>query len=355
MTAPRIAIIGCGHIARKHIFSLLELGEAVEVSAICDSNGERLEAFANEICRPVYPNVKLFTSIDAMLAADDAGLVVIATGSDSHCALARKALRKGRHVLVEKPLALSLADARMATEEAEKRGLVLAVSFQARYLQQMAALRTAVREGLFGQMAHGIVSMRWNRSEAYYSDRPWRDDWKRGGGLFMNQCIHYIDLLQWIMGPVVSVYAQAAVVGQEVNVENTGAVVLRFQSGAIGLVEASTAVRPASAGTSISLFGSKGSAVIGGARLDEIKQWLFETEPGKEILLPEAASDISHVPLYRDLLNAISAGGGDLTVAAGTTLHSHEIVLAVYQSVASGKAVHLPIADFDMVRMAWME
>ncbi|MHA7964777.1 Gfo/Idh/MocA family protein [Paenibacillus sp. CAU 1782] len=354
MQTLRVALIGCGNIAKKHVDALLQLGAAFQVTAICDSSSARMEEFAAEVCRPHYPNVKLFTSWEEMLAGDDAELIVIATGSDSHGRFALQGLRAGRHVLAEKPLSLSLKEAKEAAAEAKNRGLVLAVSFQARYLPQFRALKAAVEEGRLGMLAHGIVSMRWNRSESYYGDRPWRDDWSRGGGLFMNQCIHYIDLLQWLMGPVVSVHAEASVIGQRLHVENTGAALLRFASGAIGLIEASTVIHPPAAGTSISLYGHEGAVCLGGARLEKIQQWSFADDEGRGPVLPETASEISHVPLYRDLATAIAGCGGPLT-AAETTLHSLEIVLAVYESIASGKTVLLPIDDFDMVKMAWME
>lgn len=354
MNTLRVALIGCGNIAKKHVASLVQLGAGFQVTAICDSSSARMEDFAAEVCRSHYPNVKLFTSCEEMLEGDDAELIVIATGSDSHGGLALQSLRAGRHVLTEKPLSLSLKEAKVASAEARSRGLILAVSFQARYLSQFIALKAAVEEGRLGMLAHGVVSMRWNRSESYYDDRPWRDDWSRGGGLFMNQCIHYIDLLQWLIGPVVSVHADASAIGQRLHVENTGAALLRFANGAIGLIEASTVVHPPAAGTSISLYGNKGAACIGGARLEEIQQWSFAGDDGREAKLPDTDSEISHVPLYRDLAKAI-AGGGDPLTAADTTLHSLEIVLAVYQSIASGKTVLLPIDDFDMVKMAWME
>jgi predicted dehydrogenase len=354
MDTLRVALVGCGNIAKKHVAALVQLGKAFQVTAVCDSSSSRMEAFAEEACRSHYPNVKLFTSLDDMLEGDDAELIVIATGSDSHGQLALRSLRAGRHVLAEKPLSLSLKEAKEAAAEARSRGLKLAVSLQARYLPQLNALKTAVEEGRLGLLAHGIVSMRWNRSEPYYRERPWRDDWSSGGGLFMNQCIHYIDLLQWLMGPVVSVHAEASAIGQRLHVENTGAALLRFASGAIGMIEASTVVYPPAAATSISLFGHKGAASVGGGRLENIQQWSFAGDDGQEAPLPETASEISHVPLYRDLAKAIAEGGEPLT-AADTTLHSLEIVLAVYQSIASGKTVCLPIDDFDMVKMAWKE
>ncbi|MCR2804339.1 Gfo/Idh/MocA family protein [Paenibacillus soyae] len=352
MEAVRAAIIGCGKIAEKHVNALAELGGEAVLAALFDLDEERLERFADR-CKPRFPEVQTYGSIDALLNQSDAELIVIATSSDSHAELAMKALRAGKHVLVEKPLALSMKEARDAAEEAERRGLVLAVSFQARYMPQMRAMKEAVEQGRFGSIGHGVVTMRWSRGLPYYKESPWRESWEKGGGLFMNQCIHYIDLLQWMLGPVRSVYAQAAVVGQEIGVENTGAVVLRFQSGAIGLIEATTLAYPSSLGTSIALFGEKGSAAMEGAMLNELKLWQFE-DGADGAWPPPRIEGISHAPLYRDLAGAIRSGAIPLVTAADS-LSALEIVLAIYRSISSGKAVELPLGHFEMSKMAWME
>lgn len=351
MEPVRAAIIGCGKIAEKHITALAELeGEAVLV-ALFDLHEERLKRFADS-CKPYYPDVRPYGSMDELLEKSNAELIVIATSSDSHAGLAMKALRAGKHVLVEKPLALSMKEARDAVDEAAKRGLVLAVSFQARYMPQTRAIKDAVEQGRFGTIGHGVVSMRWSRALPYYKESPWREMWPKGGGLFMNQCIHYIDLLQWMLGPVRTVYAQAAVVGQEIGVENTGAVVLRFDSGAIGLIEATTNAYPSSLGTSIALFGERGSAALGGALLNELKLWEFMEDDGA--VPPPRMDGISHAPLFRDLAGAIRSGGAPLAGAADT-LSALEIVLAIYRSIASGEVVTLPLGQFEMSKMAWME
>jgi predicted dehydrogenase len=166
----------------------------------------------------------------------------------------------------------------------------------------------------------------------------------------MNQCIHYIDLLQWLMGPVRSVYAQAGTFGQHIAVENAGAAILRFQSGAIGVIEASTGIYPRSAGTSISLFGDKGSAIIEGDGLNDVKLWRFEDEV-QSGEMSTVADVISHTPLYEDLITCIRTGEAPL-VSVDSTLDSLEIVFAIYQSAASGKAVQLPLQRFDMRQLA---
>lgn len=351
MNQIRVAIIGCGSIAKKHISALLELGTKVIVQALCDIDERRLERFSNEICRAHYPDVELYTSLDLLLEKDHSDLIVITSSSDSHARLALKALQSGRHVLVEKPLALAIEEAKEVVESAKRAGRILAVSFQARYLPQMKLIKEAVEEGRFGQLGHGVVSMRLNRNPDYFKESPWRETWAQGGGLFINQCIHYIDLLQWFMGPVDTVYARAGTFGQQLGVENTGAVVMQFHSGAIGIVEASTAIYPCSLGTSISLFGGSGSVSIEGERLNEVKHWRFDQETEGEHFTPHQAGSLSYQPLYLDLIHAIGTGEAPL-VAGDSTLRALEIVLAVYQSIAIGKVVQLPLQGFDLGKMA---
>lgn len=343
MKVWRIAIIGCGGIAEKHVASIAELGGEAELAAVCDLQQEKVRRFADDIARPAFPAVATYTSVNDVLKQDDVDLVVIATSSDSHGRLAIASLEAGKHVLVEKPLAMSLEEAVAIADEAGRRKLVAAVCFQARYLTLMEEMKSAEQSGKFGKLSHGVVSLRWKRDLSYYRSSPWRESRGLGGGLFMNQCIHYIDLLLWLMGPVQSVYAQAGTYGDPIQVENAGAVVLRFRSGAIGLIEASTSIAPQSLGTSISLFGAKGSAVIEGANLDQRKVWAFQGEEGLRTNEADRSDrGISHTPLYREVLAGIR-DRKQPSVSAEQTLHALEVVLAIYSSLKAGDVVQLPL------------
>ncbi|MDQ8735759.1 Gfo/Idh/MocA family oxidoreductase [Paenibacillus sp. LHD-38] len=350
MQPVRIALIGCGYIAQKHVRSLLEIGEEVELVALCDIDKQQLERFAKDVCKPHYPNIRLHTTIEECLSRDDIDLIAITTSSHTHAAISIAALQAGKHVLVEKPLALSIQDARLAEAEAKQRGLILAVSLQTRYLSQMQAIKKATDEGRFGRLIHGVVSMRWNRNMDYYHASPWRESWAKGGGLFMNQCIHYIDLLQWLMGPVVSVYGEADTFAQPLHVENMGVAVLKFANGATGNVEASACVYPKSLLTSLSLFGERGSVSLEGVRLNELKQWNFENDQIEDESVLERTDEISHTPLYKDMIQAITTGTSPL-VSVETSIDSLEVILAIYKSIKEGVPVHLPLDHFDMKNM----
>lgn len=354
METIRIAIIGCGAIAEKHVAAIAELGSEAAIVALCDISFERLHAFANKGGEARFPGAALFGDVEQMLARKDIDLVVVATSSGSHGSLALQALRSGKHVLVEKPLALSLSEAKQAIAEAKNRGLLLAVSFQVRYMPRIAELKQAVEAGRFGELAHGTVTMRWNRNMAYYEAGSWREDWSKGGGLFMNQCIHYVDLLMWLMGPVRSVYALGKVNGQSIGVENVGAALLQFESGAIGVIEASANVYPKSVGTSVSLFGSLGSATVEGSALENKAVWLFEKD-GDASSAASKTWQHTHSPLYLNIIESLRDGKETL-VSGESTFGALETVLAIYQSMESGRVVVLPVQeDYDMESMAWRD
>lgn len=349
MKPIRIALIGCGKVAEKHVQAINELGSAAELVALCDIDRNRMEDLLKKINRPNQEGLALHTNSDSCLKRQDIDLVVITTSADLHIPLSLAALDAGKHVLVEKPLALSINDARHAVQAAKRNGRVLAVGLQTRYLSQIQAMKKAVDEGRFGKMMHGVISVRWNRNADYYKSSPWRNSWAMGGGTLMNQCIHHIDLLQWMMGPVASVYGEACVFEQSMQVEQVGFILLKFASGAIGVVESSSCIYPKNLLTSISLFGERGSVTLEGERLNQFKHWLFaEGGPVDQTILK--TDEISHTPLYNDLIHAIRSGSSPL-VSAETSLHSLEIVLAAYKSIFEGKPVQLPIDEFTTQSM----
>lgn len=339
----RLALVGCGKIAEQHLRAITELNADVQIRALCDINKNNILRLVSNFRLIKLPERLFFTNYDELLRNDEIDCVIIATNSDTHSSLALKALQSGKHVLVEKPLSLSISEARLVVDEAEKRGKILAVALQVRYLPQIQAIKRAVDDGKFGKLVHGVVTVRWNRSREYYTNSFWRGSWEKDGGALMNQCIHYIDLLQWLMGEIRSVYGEATTRVQPIEAEDVGIAVLKFNNGAIGLVEGSTCVYPNSIQTSLSLFGEKGSVVIEGERLNRIGHWIFEDQHLLES--PPKIGAISHTPLYKDLVSAIRDKTTPL-VSGRSALLSLETVLAIYKSVQAGSPVVLPIENF---------
>lgn len=346
MKPIRFALIGCGKIAEQHVRSLHELGREVELAALCDIDKQRMDHFLKKISFSPGSKISAYTDSDRLLERPDIDVAVITTSTDSHIPLVHKALQSGKHVLVEKPLALSTGEARAAAAEARRRGLILAVALQTRYLPQVQAIKQAVEAGRFGKLIHGVVSVRWHRSNEYYRSTPWRGTWDKDGGVLMNQCIHYIDLLQWMLGPVVSVYGKSGTFLHSIETEDMGVALIRFANGAIGVIECSTCVFPSNIETSISLFGEKGSVCLGGERLNRFIHWIFEDHKPEDDQVIQSIDTISHTPLYRDIINAVRSGASPLTSADSAAV-SLEIVLAIYKSIRDGCPVKLPIGQFS--------
>jgi len=346
----RIALIGCGNIAKKHLTAIYELGPAVELVALCDMEPDRITSLLEVHASLLSIIPKIYTDADSCIQQGNVDLIVITTSTDSHVSLALAAIHAGKHVLVEKPLALTVQDARYIVKEAGLHKRVVAVAMQTRYLSQIQAMKRAVDEGRFGRLMHGTVSVRWNRNMEYYKTSPWRASWVKGGGALMNQCIHYIDLLQWLMGPVVSVYGEVCTALESIEAENIGLAILKFANGSIGQIECSTSIYPRNLLTSLSLFGERGTVSLEGEKLNIFKHWLFEETRAEDEDIVNNPEDISHTPLYQDLVYAIRTGSTPL-VSVETTLNSLEIVLAIYKSVAEGKQVQLPFDDFDTNQM----
>lgn len=342
MNSIRFAIVGCGKIAEQHVRSLQILRPMARIVALCDIDGSRLKQFAVKLGLAHLRDDDYYTDADALLRREDIDCAVVTTTSHFHAPIAIKALRAGKHVLVEKPMALTMRDARQMVELAESRGLVLAVSLQTRYLTQVRAIKEAVEAGDFGRLAHGVVSVRWNRSREYYAASPWRGTREMDGGIFLNQCIHYIDLLQWMLGPLESIYGQADTFVHSIETEDAGVAVMKFKNGSLGIIEGSTCVYPENLQTSLSLFGERGSVSLEGERLNHFRYWRFKNKRRQNAL--PAIESISYIPLYQDMIGAIKNHTVPL-VSGRSALDSLETVLALYQSIRKGSPATLPIDD----------
>ncbi|MDQ0255347.1 putative dehydrogenase [Evansella vedderi] len=329
---------------------MIELEEEIELVALCDINEEKINTFLKKIDLSRYTNLSTYTDARRFLQNDGIELVVIATSTDSHIPLIRQALQAKKHVLVEKPLALSIEEARSVVEEANRLGCVLAVSLQTRYLTQIQAIKKAMSDDRFGGLLYGVVTVRWNRTADYYKASPWRGTWEKDGGVLMNQCIHYIDLLQWVMGPVVSVYGKGGTFVHPIEAEDVGVAILHYANGSFGIVEGTTGIFNQNLQTSLSLFGEKGYVSLEGERLNNFKHWNFKAKRPEDKNVINQIAAISHTPLYEDIIHSIRHGTKPL-VSADTTLGSLETVLAIYKSMLEKKSITLPLQQFSTKEM----
>ena len=356
-----IALIGCGRISFKHIEGFAGNTDTLKLVAVCDPVRDRAEEKKKEYQKSVPgASVCIYTDYRKMLDEQKPDIVTIATESGKHKSIALDCFDAGCHVICEKPMALSTGDADEMIAAAKRNRRKLAVCFQNRYNPPIIKLRNAIEAGRFGRVLHGMIQIRWNRGAAYYAEAPWRGTWEQDGGTLMNQCTHGIDLLQWMMGEdAVRVQAQTRRFMRPIEAEDFGAAIVEFGSGAVGIIEGSANVYPTNLNETLSVFGEKGSAVVGGLAVNRIDTWRFadkippdDTE--EEILRlnqkdPPTVYGFGHTPFFKDFAEVVRLDR-EPVVSGERGKKALEIILAIYKSQKTGKPVDLPL-DFSTAQM----
>jgi predicted dehydrogenase len=338
----RFAIVGCGRVAPKHAGNLTEgkIRDAALV-AVCDVKPEKARAFGEKY------RVPWFTDMHQMMKemGGSIDVVNILTPSGDHAQNAIDLAAYGKHLVVEKPMALTLEDADRMITACDRANVRLFVVKQNRFNLPVTKLREALDQGRFGKLVMGTVRVRWCRTQAYYDQDPWRGTWQHDGGVFANQAIHHVDLLQWVMGDVETVFAKSTKALVNIEAEDTGVVVLKFKNGALGVIEATTATRPLDIEGSVSVLGEKATVEIGGFAVNEMKIWNFaEKMPGDEDVLktyrvnPPDVYGFGHTEYLNDVVQAIKTGRSAL-VQGLDGRKSLELVTAIYESIETGKEV----------------
>lgn len=335
----RFGLIGCGRVAPRHVQSIGELPDA-RLIAVADIVESRAQRFSKESGAAIY------TEYRYMLERTDIDVINICTPSGLHAQMTVDALTAGKHVIVEKPLALSLADADRMIATAQATGRKLCVVLQNRYNPPMQDLRRVIDEGRLGRLLLGNATVRWYRPQEYYED-GWHGTLAMDGGALMNQSIHHIDALQWLMGEVDSVTAYTATLAHRMEAEDAGVAALKFKSGALGVIEGSTVTYPENLEGSVAIFGEHGSVKVGGTALNRKVFWKVagELEHEKEILTreqvdPPSVYGSSHRAVIADMIDAIKADRPAKTHGA-VARRSLAVVLAIYQAARSGATVKM--------------
>ena len=297
-------------------------------------------------------SIHRYTDYKEMIQAENPQLVAIATESGSHAEIAMYCIQHGIHVIIEKPMAMSMEDADAIIKAAETYHVKVCACHQNRLNPAVQAARKALEEGRFGRMSHGSIHVRWNRNKGYYDQAPWRGTWAQDGGCMMNQCIHGVDLLRWMMGDEVEeVYAQTAQQFHDyLECEDVGMAVVKFKNGAIGTIEGTTNVYPKNLEETLYLFGQNGTVKIGGTSTNNIDVWQFADKRPEDAGLEglqEATSNVygnGHTAVYADVIDAIEKDRKPyIDAVAGR--NALEMILAMYQSAASGTPVKLPLKN----------
>jgi UDP-N-acetyl-2-amino-2-deoxyglucuronate dehydrogenase len=337
----RLALVGCGRISRNHFESIARLPE-LELVAVCDVVPERARAAGEE------QGVPWFTDYEQLLATVPSDAVVLCTPSGMHPAHGIAAARAGRHVISEKPMAISLAAADALVQACDEHRVQLFVVKQNRLNPPIALLKRAVDRGRFGRIYMANCTVRWTRPQEYYDQAPWRGTWEFDGGAFMNQASHYVDLIQWLVGPVESVMAKTATLARRIEAEDSGVAILRFRSGAIGTIEVTMLTYPRNLEGSITILGEKGSVKVGGMAVNKVEHWAFADYDDDDKLVEQSATNpasvygFGHEGYYRNVVAVLrGAARPDTDGRAGRK--SLELILGIYESAKTGRDVPLPL------------
>jgi UDP-N-acetyl-2-amino-2-deoxyglucuronate dehydrogenase len=339
MSKIKFAIVGCGHIAKKHA-EAIKNAEGAELIAVCDTIPENMEFYTSEY------GAKPYINYDEMILNPEIDVINICTPSGSHAPLTVKAANAGKHIVVEKPIALSLKDTDAMIEACEKNNVKMAVLHPNRFRPAMLELRKAMDEGRFGKLSHANATVRWNRDQAYYDQAPWRGTKEFDGGVLMNQAIHNLDLLVWMMGDVEEVYSMAATRLRNIEAEDVSTGVVRFKNGSLGVVEAATTIYPKNFEESLSIFGENGTVKIGGKTANFVEHWQMESiveeeaEKIKESIKENPFGKPGHQWIIEDMIEAIKEDR-DPIVNGIEGKKALELVIALYESAESGQPVKI--------------
>jgi len=338
----KVALVGCGRIAKRH--SDLLGGNKInnaELVSVCDINENKAADLGQKFGVPYY------TNMDEMMRAHEIDLVSVLTESGNHAHHVINLAKYGKDIAVEKPLALKLNDIDLMIKACEENGCKLFLIKQNRFNVPVIKLREAVVSGRFGKLILGTVRVRWARNQAYYDQDKWRGTWALDGGVITNQASHHIDMLMWMMGEVVSVFAKTSTSLVNIEAEDTAVAVLKFKNGALGIIEATTATRPKDLEGSISILGEKGSVVISGFAVNKMETWNFEdTIDGDNQVLdkfsvnPPNVYGFGHLACYEHIIDCIINNKKPL-IDGDSGKKSLEIITAIYQSHETGQEVFL--------------
>ena len=352
----KYALIGCGRISTNHVKAVIN--NKLEFAAACDIVPENIESVLAKNGLENDSTIRRYTDYKQMVEEVQPELVGIATESGNHAEIALYCIDHGIHVIIEKPMAMSIADADEIIRRSEEKHVKVCACHQNRFNVAVQQLRKAIETGRFGKLSHGSIHVRWNRNQNYYDQAPWRGTWAQDGGALMNQCIHGIDLLRWMFGNEVDeVYgATRQQFHDYLQAEDIGMAVVKFKNGAIATIEGTTNVYPQNLEETLYVFGEKGTVKIGGKSTNNIDVWDFadETEEDqKNKGLEEATSNVygnGHTSLYADVIDAIEHDRAPY-VDAYAGRNALEMILAIYKSQKTGLPVKLPLKDFASTDM----
>ncbi|MBN8506418.1 MAG: Gfo/Idh/MocA family oxidoreductase [Burkholderiales bacterium] len=339
----RFALAGCGRIAQNHLEAIASHAADAECVDVCDTDPAALAAAVAKT------GARGHARLSDLLASSDADCVVLATPSGLHPAQTIEAARAGFHVMTEKPMATRWQDGLAMVRACDEAGVRLFVVKQNRRNRTLQLLKRAMVEGRFGRVYAVNVNVFWTRPQSYYDSAAWRGTWEFDGGAFMNQASHYIDLLDWLIGPVESVMAYTGTLARNIEVEDTGVAALKWRNGAMGTVNVTMLTWPKNLEGSITLLGEKGTVRVGGVAVNEIQHWQFAEPHAMDAEVQDATYATTTVyghghPLYYENVIRTLRGQAEPDTDGREGLKSLELLIAMYLSARDGKRINLPLA-----------
>jgi UDP-N-acetyl-2-amino-2-deoxyglucuronate dehydrogenase len=338
----RFALVGCGRISANHFDAIEKHADRGELVAVCDVDPAVLSKAEERT------GARGFRSLDDLLAGTDADVVILATPSGLHSSQAVQVAAAGRHVMTEKPMATSWQDGKRMVHACDVAGVHLFVVKQNRRNATLQLVKRAMEKRRFGRIYMVTINVFWSRPQSYYDSAPWRGTWEFDGGAFMNQASHYVDLLDWLVGPVESVQAYTATLERNIQVEDTGVVSIRWRTGALGSMNVTMLTYPKNLEGSITIIGERGTVRVGGVAVNRIDHWEFADSDPDDERIQQASYETTSVygfghSLYYD--NVIKSLRGEAVpdTDGREGLRSLEILIATYLSARDGRRVALPL------------
>ncbi|MFL6601397.1 MAG: Gfo/Idh/MocA family protein [Steroidobacteraceae bacterium] len=338
----RIGVVGCGRISANHFKSIEAHRNDLSLVAVCDTDPAALRAATQKY------NVRGYAALDEMLSNAEVDVIALCTPSGLHPSQAIQAARAGRHVITEKPMATRWSDGLQMVQECDRAGVHLFVVKQNRRNPTLQLLKRAVERRRFGRIYMVTINVFWARPQSYYDGAKWRGTWEFDGGALMNQASHYVDLADWLVGPVESVQAYVATLARNIQVEDTATVGIRWRSGALGSINVTMLTYPKNLEGSITIIGESGTARVGGVAVNEIQRWEFADKDPEDEKITSASYETTSVyglghPLYYDNVVKVLRGDAEPDTDGREGLRSLELLIASYLSARDGRRVALPL------------
>lgn len=338
----RFAVVGCGRISEKHVDALQKHGDHAQIVAVCDVDEAALRAAVERT------GARGFRRLEDLLEGSDADAVVLCTPSGLHAEQGILVAQSGRHVISEKPMATRWQDGKRMVQACDAAGVHLFVVKQNRQNATVQLLKRAIDGGRFGRIYMVNVNVFWNRPQSYYDSARWRGTWEFDGGALMNQASHYVDLLDWLIGPVESISAFTATLARNIQVEDTGVVNVRWRSGTLGSLNTTMLTYPRNLEGSITVIGENGTVRLGGVAINEIEHWEFATPHEDDLKVREASYETTSVygfghPRYYENVIATLRGEAQAETDGREGLRSLELLVGIYLSARDGRTVSLPL------------